>query len=435
MAPHLRTRKLRGLNVLYLCSDEHNPRLLGGHPVVRTPNLDRFMEEGLSCTRTYVATPVCAPTRQSWLTGLHTWEHGQLGNRYIFDNRVPTLLQDFQAAGYRTTCLGKLHSWSEEVDGALGFDRILNDKSGAAWNAVRKARRVSKEPPLFDPDDSPVYASMPQGNRFQGKLRPDVSTSDSWLLVQEAIAELRRNPGTTPFFLYLGVRAPHHPYDLPRDWYHRHDPADMPGAYGADSSLSPGTDRQAKKNDWGGLQPEHHRLLQARYYSSVEYMDHLVGLVLDELDSLGLRENTLVVYMSDHGEMAGERGCWLKHTMFDSSARKPFILRAPGLPTGSYEHLVSEVDLLATVGGLVGVECGGRGRDLSGALLSGKAGRDLAFAADFITRKGDLGMTMARGPRYKLTWYRKPAFEREAVELYDLDEDPGETLNLAEDPG
>ena len=93
------------------------------------------------------------------------------------------------------------------------------------------------------------------------------------------------------------------------------------------------------------------------------------------------------------------------------------------------------MDLLATVGGLVGVECGGRGRDLSGALLSGKAGRDLAFAADFITRKGDLGMTMARGPRYKLTWYRKPAFEREAVELYDLDEDPGETLNLAEDPG
>jgi len=435
VAPQLRrTGKLQGLNVLYLCADEHNPRLLGGHPIVRTPNLDRLAGEGLRCTRTYVATPVCAPTRQAWLTGLHTWEHGQFGNRYVFDNRVPSLVQSFRSAGYRTTCLGKLHSWSEEVDGNMGFDRILNDKSGESWSAVRRTRRVTMAAPAFDVEDSPIYETMPQGSRFRGKLRPDPSTCDSWLLAQEAVAELRRNPGTTPFFLYLGVRAPHHPYDLPRDWYHRHDPADMPGAVGAAASVSPGTGRQADMNDWGAFKPEHHRLLQARYYASIEYMDHLMGLVLDELDALGLRESTLVVYMSDHGDMAGERGCWLKHTMFDSSARKPLILRGPGLRTGTYEHLVSEVDLLATVGGLVGVECGGRGKDLSGALLAGTAGRDCAFAADFISRKGSFGMTMARGPRYKLTWYRKPAFREEAFELFDLDEDPEETTDLAEDP-
>lgn len=422
------------MNVLYLCSDEHNPALMGDHPVVNTPHMDRLRDESLNCTKAYVASPVCAPTRQSWLTGLHAAEHGQLGNQYAFDTRIPTVVESFKGAGYRTACLGKLHTWAPEVDGMMGFDRILNENSGDAWKEVRQTWRISRETPEFDTDDAKLFAAMPFGERFSGRVRPDVGSCSSWLLAQEARTELQ-TAGDKPFFLYVGFRLPHYPFDLPRDWYYRFDPAEMPGAFGPDSAASPGTRFQARKRGWDKLTAEHHRLLQARYYAAIEYTDHLVGEVLAELDAQGLRENTLVIYTSDHGDMAGERGVWLKHTMFDASARKPLFLRMPGLRAGSFDHLISEVDVLKTVAGLVGVAHDhGSGRDLSAALLSGAEARTTAFAADYLQEDGGVGMTMTRGRRFKLTHYREPSFQQTAVELFDMEQDPAESHDLSTDP-
>lgn len=345
------------------------------------------------------------------------------------------MIESFRAAGYRTTCLGKLHTWNSERDGDLGFDSILNEKSGEAWTEVHRRWRISREQPEFDATDAPLFGTMPFGERFRGRVRPDPGSCGSWLLTQEATQALR-NTGSDPFFLYVGLRSPHYPFDLPRPWYHRFDPKEMPGAFGPPSSQSRGTQLQAHRRGWGRLSPEHHRLLQARYYAAVEYTDYLVGLVLDELEASGQADNTLVVYTSDHGDMAGERGCWLKHTMFDASARKPLLIRGAGLPTGNYDHLVSEVDVLPTIAALAGIPHPFEisGRDLSGALRSGSSGRETCFASDFINEKGEMAMTMARGKRFKLTRYTAPTWGDESVELFDMEQDPGEEQDLAPDP-
>ena len=99
LAPRLpKAVRGQGLNVLHLYSDEHIVGLMGGHDIVQTPNLDRLATESLNCTQTYVASPVCVPTRQRWLTGLHAWEHGQLGNQHPFDARLPTVVASFRGA-------------------------------------------------------------------------------------------------------------------------------------------------------------------------------------------------------------------------------------------------------------------------------------------------------------------------------------------------
>ena len=431
LAPQLaHAARQQGLNVLFLCSDEHNPQLLG-HSTVATPHLDALRAESVDCAAAYVASPVCAPTRQSWLTGLHAPEHGQLANQYAFDARHETLVERFRDAGYATTCLGKLHTWSPEVDGALGFDRILNESSGDAWTQVKRAWRGSREQPEFDAQDAELYASMPFGRRFRGRVRPDVTTCASWLLTQEAKVALRSR-GEKPFFLYLSLRMPHYPFDLPRPWYHLYDPSDMPGPTG-DPAASRATRLQSKLHRWHDLTPAMHRLLQARYFAAVSYTDHLIGEVLAELDAQGLRQDTLVVYTSDHGDMTGERGVWLKHTMFDAAARKPLFFRMPGLDPAVYPHVVSEVDVLQTVAGLAGVRSDGPGQDLSASIRAGAAGRETAFATDYVQEDGAIGMAMARGARFKLTRYGAPTFQP-GVELFDMEQDPGETVDLAEDP-
>ncbi|MCP4805361.1 MAG: sulfatase-like hydrolase/transferase [Proteobacteria bacterium] len=431
LAPVLaQAARAQGLNVLYLCSDEHNPALLG-HDIVETPNLDRLRAESVDCQASYVASPVCAPTRQSWITGLYPPEHGQLANQYVFDARTPTLIQNFRDAGYRTTCLGKLHTWGDEVDGALGFERILNESS-EGWTDVKRAWRATNDKPFFDEEDAKLFGTMPFGKRFRGRVRPDETTCASWMLTQEARVALR-SPPKDPFFLYVSLRAPHYPFDLPQPWYHRYRADEMPGATGPSPEASRSTRLQARLHRWHELLPEHHRLLQARYFGAVTYMDHLIGQVLDELDAQGLRDNTLVVYSSDHGDMTGERGGWLKHTMFDPSARKPLLLRVPAVAPQVYPHLISEVDVLQTVAGLVGVPSDGPGIDLSDALLSGESGRETAFATDYVQEDGRIGMSMVRGKRFKLTRYELPTFQP-AVELFDMEGDPGETVDLADDP-
>ncbi|MCB9744072.1 MAG: sulfatase-like hydrolase/transferase [Alphaproteobacteria bacterium] len=437
-------------NVLFICSDEHNPKLTGyaGHGVVRTPNLDGLAAQGLRCTRTYVASPICAPTRQSWLTGLFPQEHGQVANQFLFDPRNPTLVERFRSLGYSTTCLGKLHTNVVESDGRFGFDLIVNHNDKERWRQLAALYEDPEaKPPYYDPEDDALIQSIPgkAGQGFRSRVRPDIGTVNDYVLVEQAKVAMASWAERGPQLLYVSLRFPHYPFDLPEAFYYRHDPASLPTPPGpvADRSGTPGAAHSANRKDWDEMNEAQRRVLQARYYGAVEFTDHLVGELLRALEESGQASRTLVVYTTDHGDMAGEKGLWLKTVMFDAAARKPFLIRMPGeLDAGrEFEGLISEVDILPTLLGLLGhgaqVPADISGRDLSEALRRRKAklAREHLVAYDQVDEQGHPRVSMLRTAQHKLVIYEDPKrFPEAPDELYDMQADPEETHNLGQDP-
>jgi choline-sulfatase len=428
-----RRHGVEGTNVLVLCADQHHAGFMGsaGHPDAVTPNLDRLALEGVSAARCMVTAPTCAPTRQSWLTGRYVPEHGQLSNQFVLNRESPSLIRGFADAGYDTACFGKLHTWTDEDDGAFGFNRILNTHS-AGWQDVRQAYRT---PPLGAWETSPVseqalWDGMPFDG-FNGRQALDPAVVPDWVLAQETVrflGERRR----TPFFCMLSLQSPHFPFWLPKDVYGTFDP-DALSLPDMTPSASLAAMKQMALHGFDSMTEAHHRLVLARYLDATQFMDALVGEVLDALDALGLAENTLVVYQADHGDQCGEKGLWLKSVCFDAAARKPLILRMPGvLDAGRvYEGVVSEVDLLPTALGLCGLEVpsSSSGLDLSSALVEDEAGRTHAFAGlHWPIEGGRPWMEMVTDGRHKLIRY---AEEPPVFELYDLEDDPDESRDVA----
>jgi arylsulfatase A-like enzyme len=440
-------------NVLVLCADEHHAGAMGveGHPDAYTPNLDALASEGAMLDRCYVSSPVCAPTRQSWLTGLHPEEHGQMGNQYVFDGGNSGLPEVFQALGYDTACFGKLHTRSGiEGNGAFGFDRVLNQNT-SDWSELRRSHR-DKALGTFTVPTTEDWSTMPFSG-FSGRSFHDPALVPDWVLTQEATSYVEQSR-TNPFFCYLSLRAPHYPFWLPSSDYGLFDPADVTVATVASDALaaSPGGQRAASSYNWAGMSETENRLVLARYLDSVAFADRMFGLILSALSTAGLAENTLVVYLSDHGDMMGEKGLWLKNVAFEGATRKPAILRMPGvIPKGiRLGQLVSEVDLLPTVIGLAGgqseLPTGLSGKDLSEALLleahgvpsqtwarsHGVRARTHTFSSNFHNSTSYLPwMRVVQDERYKLVRYETRAGKK-TYELYDLESDPSEETNLAD---
>lgn len=429
-------------SILYISSDEHNPGYLGsaGHPFARTPNLDRFFAQSLELRGVHTSSPVCAPTRQSWLTGLLPMEHGQLGNAYVFDDDATSLVTGLE--GYDTACFGKLHTNAEERDGRFGFQRLLSTKS-PDWDATLKRYRVGSDGGAYDPQDAAILRSLPPpvAHKFLGKVRGSVQGSADWVLLQEALGWLQERSPERPFFCYVSFRFPHYPFDLPEDFYYAFKPAELdePPPIEHDWSSRLGGAYQMRKRGWQSLTREQTQLLRARYLGAVSYLDWLVGQLLDNLAAMGLAEDTLVVYSSDHGDMGGNKGLWLKDVMYDDVTRKPTAIRLPGrLPAGTRSsELMGDIDLLPTVFGLAGAPLRRplTGADRSAALLNGHTEAEATFAYDFINPDSGPQMSMVRSRGWKFVHYEGSFFPKGGAELYKLDEDPGETRNLAADPG
>lgn len=427
-------------SILYISSDEHNASVMGraGHPLARTPNLDRFFAQSLELGGLYTNAPVCAPTRQSWLTGLLPMEHGQLGNAYVYEDDGRSLVHTLSRAGYQTACFGKLHTNSAETDGRFGFDRLLSTHS-PDWEDCLNSHSFGKYEAIFDENDLALFRSMPQpmGDKFSGKVRGEPSTTPDWVLLQEARSWLRDRDPSRPFFCYVSFRFPHYPFDLPRDFYYAFDPAELddPPAIETDWQTRPAGGFQMRRRGWDKLTRAHTQLLRARYLGAIAYLDWLVGELLKSLEELGLAEDTLVAYSSDHGDMAGEKGLWLKDVMYEGAARKPAALRLPGvLPAGARStEWMGDVDLLPTVMSLAGLQppTDRSGTDRSAALLSGRPVAEATFAYDFITPELHPQLSMVRTADWKLVDYDGGPFPHGAAELYQMGEDPAERHNLA----
>ena len=410
-------------NILVIMSDEHDPAVMGcsGHPLVRTPNLDRLAAAGTVFDSAYCNSPICVPSRMSFFTGnychrIRVWD---LGSPLRSD--IPTFGHYFTAAGYDTVLCGRTHMVGNDRlhgFGARLFDDLEAWRSRQSPRRTREARRGS---------NSHVTECGPGHGAWH-----DYDTTVADLSVR-FLNSRAAYPSERPWLLYSGLMYPHFPLTCPPQYYRQYDPAAVTPADVRGETLKrqhPAI-RQLRyyfRNDEIVPEPVQRRAL-ASYYGLVTLVDDLVGGMLEVIDKSPLRENKVVIYLSDHGEMAGQHGIWQKQCFYESSVRVPMILRTPrGAGGRRVGANVSLVDVMPTLLDLAGIEIPDHLPGMSLAeMRPGVAADRVAFSEYHAQGMLEGGFMIKRG-HYKYNYYvgHEP-------QLFDLSTDPGEFTDLAGD--
>ena len=419
------------LNVLFIAVDDMNSDLgCYGHPLVKSPSIDRLAARGVRFDRAYCQFPLCNPSRASVLTGLRPDATRVFDLQYHFRQGLPdvvTLPQMFMQNGYYVARVGKMYHYGNPGDiGTSGLDDRVS------WQ--ERFNPAGRDKTALEPDIMNYTPKRGLGSSMSFLADPtgtDLEHTDGKVATQTIrLLEQHKNE---PFFIGAGFYKPHCPWVAPKkyfDLYQMEDitlppiTSDTPREYPA-LALS-----GYKPWPYVGVTPDQARESKRAYYAAISFVDAQIGLVLDAVDRLGLRDNTIIVFWSDHGYHLGEHGLWFKQSCFEEAARVPFIISMPGLKTaGQTSPRITElVDLYPTLADLAGVT---PPPDLPGVslrplLLDPTAKWDRpAFTQ---VQRGKSQGHGVRTERWRYTqWDRGDKGE----ELYDQDKDPQELHNLA----
>lgn len=430
-------------NVLLIMTDDCNVDLgCYGHKLVKTPNIDKLAASGTRFEKAYCQYPVCNPSRASMMTGLYPDQTGVLSNANNFRKHIPnvvTMPQMFRNQGYWAGRVGKIYHYNVPMH--IG-ESSMDDP--ASWDTVVNPRGIDRE--VHD------QIHTLQKGKFGGTL--------SWLNLKskseehtdgvgatEAIKLLeQRHPKETgqPFFLAVGFYRPHTPYVAPSeffDMYPQDQIAPVMEKEGDrdDIPLAAQMDRPKQRE----LTVDQRKEIIQAYYASISLMDHQVGRVLDAVDRLGLRENTTIVFVSDHGYHLGAHGLWQKGDLFEGSCHVPMVISDDRYPGGrSTSSLAGLIDIYPTLGELAEVEVPKHvlGKSLVPVLQDPMATVNdnvltvtvsrARWAHKEFTKEKVVGYTM-RTSKYRYTQWGDGKFGHE---LYDYDADPEEYSNLADLP-
>ncbi|MCZ7647529.1 MAG: sulfatase-like hydrolase/transferase [Planctomycetota bacterium] len=421
-------------NLLVLLSDQHNPRYLGcaGHPVVRTPNLDRLAREGMRFPHAYCPAPLCGPSRMSFVASRYPTSTGAWSNGHILSSGIPSWAHALGAAGYETALIGRMDFRGS--DQRHGFElRPLGEYNARHPGAPLPGGPIDKRYP------SEVDAAAREGGDHVGIGRTHRHLFDE-RVAEAACAFLkeRAGGGARPFAAVVGFVQPHPPLYAPRELFEyyraRVEPFEIPPEELAAQPPSIAAHRRRRGFD-PPLRPERLRLALAAYCALVEFVDALIGRVLEALDRAGLAENTLVLYTSDHGDMTGAHGMWAKSCYYEQSAGVPFLARLPGaIPAGracpAFANLVDVGPTLIEFGGAEALPSAD-GRSLA-PWLRGETPPgwlDETFSM-FVDKKSGSPSAMVRRGKWKLWKYD----DGTPASLFDLEADPGEIRDVAARP-
>jgi choline-sulfatase len=375
----------RQTNILFICSDQHTGGAVGvnGHPIVKTPNLDRLAASGVSFRNAYSGNPVCVPGRASLMTGRYASDVGSYCNSTPFDGRVPTWGNRLTQAGYQCWATGKM-DLCEGRD--LGF-REQNTSHGH-WTDP-DITSLFRLPTCFRPGER----NNADGS-FSEREAPDSKNAARAIrFLKEEVPKTRQ-----PWCMYVGLSKPHPKFDAAARYEQIYPPARMPLPEWPEGYL----ERRHLmfqtlanfKNIQVPIPAARVRRARAAYFGLITEVDELAGSILAELDRTGQRDNTLIVYTSDHGEMLGEHGLWLKNCLLDNANRVPLILAGGGLARGKIvDTPVSHADLVATMIELGGADNRGlRGQSLAAGLPAfafSESHSEGNCTGSFMIRKGD----------------------------------------------
>ncbi len=419
-------------NLLFLCSDQHQTAASGcyGHDEVRTPHIDEIAADGVRFDRTYCQSPVCVPSRGSIVTGVYPHSHGARILQDPLPSDARTVAHFFKDHGYVTGAIGKMHFVDESR--RHGFDHRLHNRDflNRLTKAEQEALRKDQRAPDVVGRPSPLPARYFRDTYYS----------------EETVKFLRENRDR-PFCLWSSFFMPHTPLVPMKEFFDLYDPEKLTLPERSDRELEGGFEGhliRAKERGWYQQSDEQLRRSMAGYYGNISQMDSNIGRVFDTLRELGLDKNTVVVYTSDHGEMAGAHRMWTKHNMYEQSVSVPLIVRMPDrIEAGvSRREIIEQIDLFPTLAELCGLGTppGIHGRGFA-ALVRNQAfeQREFAYSEYYFCRRvftrddryvGKPPILMVRTDRWKLnhlSWERS--------ELFDLENDPGEFHNVIDDSG
>lgn len=420
-------------NVLFIAVDDMNNDLgCYGTPGVKSPNIDQLAARGVRFERAYCQFPLCSPSRSSIMTGLRPDATKVFNLQYHFRQGLPdvvTLPQLFRQNGYYAARVGKIYHYGNPGDiGTSGLD------DPASWQEVVNPAGVDKT--ALEPEITNFTPQRGLGSAMSflsdAKGRDEDHTDGKVATEAIRLLEKRRNE---PFFLAVGFYRPHTPYVAPKKYFDLYplekiDVPAMPAGY--EKTVPAGALSATKPWPNFGTTVEQARLTKQAYYAAISFVDAQIGRVVDALDRLGLRENTIIVFWSDHGYSLGTHGLWMKQNLFEDAARVPMIFAGPGIKAGTPSpRIVEFVDVYPTLADLAGLKAPANlaGASLRPLLLNPDAAWDRP-AYTQVERGGFPGRSV-RTPRWRYTEWDEG---KQGTELYDHDADPKEMKNLAADP-
>ncbi len=336
-------------NILILCSDEHARPVTGcyGHPVVKTPVLDRLAAGGVKFTKAYTPSPICIPARASLAAGTQVHETRCWSSAEPYRGQHRSWMHDLRDGGYNVTSIGKLHFGTAEED--HGFTEeivpmyLANDGKGWPQGLLR----------------DPLPLSFDEAAQLADEIGAgDTSyTGYDRKVTDHAIAWIKNNAGGKAWSLFVSWVSPHFPLKAPEEFYDLYKDAEIP-----DPIVNPTIERhpalkQIRKFwSYDDHFDEESRVTAIRsYYGLCSFLDHNIGQVLKALEDSGTLDNTIILYISDHGEMLGNHGFWAKSVMYEDSVGVPMILSGPGVKPGDCDIPVSLTDVAATARGIAGI--------------------------------------------------------------------------------
>ena len=411
----------RGPNVLLITVDDLNCELgCYGGAGASTPSIDALAARGVRFERAYCQYPLCNPSRISMHTGLRPQRTGALSLQGSLREHQPdvlTLPELFKRNGWFTARVGKVQHRNDAADDPRSWEAtvpVVGREEELELKLVNLTRRVRRE----------------YGLAYLESEQPDAELIDA--RIAAAAIELLEAEREGPIFLAVGFVRPHVPFVAPRRFFEAHplDAIQAPEVPARDLEDVPGLAVTSERPDLG-MTPEQVRAALRGYRAATSFVDSQVGLLIDALDRLGLRDDTIVVLTSDHGYLLGEHGQWMKWSLFEPSARVPLILVAPGVRPGVSPRTVELLDLFPTLADLCGLEAPA---DLDGVSL-----RPLltdpraAWSRPAFTQleRLDFAGWSVRTDRWRYSEWEAGSLGRE---LYDHRSDPGELRNLAELP-
>lgn len=436
-------------NVVFILADQHRWDFMGGerNGVTYTPNLDRLAASGTRFHTAYCTAPLCCPSRAAIASGRYGMNTGCFTNLHQLPPGTPSFVQQFRQAGYRTCAIGKTHMEIHAYDSDLCSDQHRELMDSLGWDEICETSGDD----MFRTGIRCAYSDF---LRAHGRLNDALAFYDHWgyfmdgtrrgdpsflahtwtlpemfhgtsFIGDQALRWLRQRNREQPFFLHVGFAAPHSPVAPVAAYLDRYRASEETAPWGVTSAPA-----------W---LPEGRR----GYRATISQIDAYVGMLRDGLADQGVLENTIMVYIADHGEMAGDHGRFGKTTFYEASIRVPMLFAGPGIGGGQESAALVEVlDVGKTLNELCGVAP--HPLDQGRSLLPILSGAQTTHRATVYTEMGC--DRMLRDDRYKLAW-GEPSFDTRKLgrlhldkpvnippspaALYDLLEDPHELRNLA----
>lgn len=426
-------------NILFIIADDLTANALAcyGNEQIRTPNIDRLAETGVQFNRAYCQYPVCGPSRAAMMSGMYPQQVGVVGNgssskfTAILGDR-PSMSEHFKRNGYYSARVSKIYHMLVPGDitaGVDGPDHVASwtesfNCQAPEWFTEGEHEHLTNEKLDFDRDK---HYNLGFGGAFyvvkgssDGAEQADVKATDKAI-------ELLQQHKEGPFFLAVGLVRPHVPLVAPVSFFEDYPANEMelPESIDDDQSDIPKAGI-SKNTESSGLQDygKRQKVLGA-YYASVAFMDAQVGRMLDELSVLGLDDNTIVVFKSDHGYHLGEHDFWQKMSLHEESARIPLIIRAPGIEPVKTDSLAEQIDLYPTLSDLSDLPIPNHCRGVS--LVPAMKDPTKRVREYTYTFRGNAHLI-------RTVQWAYIRYEKGGEEVYDMRSDPRQFTNLAENP-